>query len=206
MTNKRSPFLTSAPSVKSTRLSSPPTCAFTATVEYASTFPMAWISIGTDFETAFETKTGAACACCCVTGAALLSEHPASRNIRIKTTSTFFIIEPFDSIDHVSDTQGIIPWQAAERVLPQKTQSLCGFLFFLLNGLRGLVLSALDPLCKCGRVNKRMRIAGFAGFEHQAALQHAAAWVSVVSGPAMDLQVHLHTLYLCDLVGARDGL
>src|SRR5207249_781393 len=73
------------------------------------------------------------------------------------------------------------------------------FLPFLLNGLRRAVLSPLDPLRECGRVHERVWVARFAGLQQQAALQHAAAGIPAVFGPAMDLQVHLDTLYLRDL-------
>jgi len=47
---------------------------------------------------------------------------------------------------------------------------------------------------------------GFAGLQHQAALEHPTAGIPVFLGPAVDLQVHLHGLNLRDLVGALDRL
>src|SRR5438270_885754 len=58
------------------------------------------------------------------------------------------------------------------------------FLPFLLNGIRGFVLSALDPFCKCYRIHKGVRVARLARFEHDAALQHATSRISVIAGPA----------------------
>src|SRR5262245_48917196 len=51
-----------------------------------------------------------------------------------------------------------------------------------------------------------MRGAGFTRLQHDAALQHATAGITIVTGPAMDLEVHLYALNLCDLVGALDRL
>src|SRR2546429_684662 len=60
MVKRRSPSWTSWPSLMWTRMSSPPTWALTATVEYASTLPMARISSGTVFRSTDATVTGTA--------------------------------------------------------------------------------------------------------------------------------------------------
>src|SRR5262245_42515516 len=69
------------------------------------------------------------------------------------------------------------------------------FFLFLRNGFRRLILSTLDPSRECVRIHKRMRLAWLSGLQHHASLQHTATGVTVVAGPAMDLQVHLHTFY-----------
>src|SRR5919197_3349950 len=92
------------------------------------------------------------------------------------------------------------------RTLQAPTKSsLSRFLFFHLNGLRCFTLSPLDPLCKRVRIHERMRRARLARFEHESAFQHTTAGIAVVAGPAMDLQIHLHTFNLRDLVGAPHG-
>jgi hypothetical protein len=86
------------------------------------------------------------------------------------------------------------------------SESPSGFLPFLLNSLRRVVLRAFDPLRKCGRIHKGVWIAGFAGFQRQAAFEHATARIPVFLGPAVNLQVHLYALNPGDLVRALDRL
>src|SRR5262249_39848772 len=68
-------------------------------------------------------------------------------------------------------------------------------LFFLLHRLRRVFLSLLDPLRKCGWIHERMRVTRLTRFQLQAAFEHSAAALSVITRPAINLHVHPHTFY-----------
>ena len=53
------------------------------------------------------------------------------------------------------------------------------------------VVLTLDPLPERVGIHERVRIAGFAGLQHQAALSTPPP-IPVLLGPAVDLEVHLH--------------